>query len=1332
MKIKLYLRVVALFCSILCISNLPVLAQNETENAKNYLIQNASREKLSQQDITEMLISSKYLSPSTGWYHIYFNQTYQEIEVFNGLLNVTMKGSNVIHIGNSFVENLPSKIFPNSKINLKPVEALQKAAISQELTMSALDDVVTVNSVLFKSGSTKNVTFSDKKLSNENIEVKLYWLPTYQTNDISSQSVKLVWNVRFSTLDYKNSWSIQVDASNGQVLQTTDEVIHCNFGTPHSHINAERQHKVIKTEAVYSPMAPADSSYNVFDIPLESPNHGSRSFVEKPYTRFVPASTGPGGTNGWHNDGTTDYTTTRGNNVWAQEDANANNGTGASPSSATLEFDYTYTQGLSTALANQNAAITNLFYWNNLTHDVLYKYGFDEPSGNFQNNNMSRGGLGSDYVLADAQDGGGTNNANFSTPVDGSRARMQMFLWSNTGGYQPDGDFDNGIIAHEYGHGWSTRLTGGPANSSCLQNAEQGGEGWSDFLALMLTTNWSSLTPSLASANLSRGIGTYALGQATSGLGIRLYPYSYDMANVNSQVTYGKIGDVAFAVPHGVGSIWATMLWDMTWEIILQDNQIVSDIYNTTNMIGNVAALKLVNEGLRLQPCSPSFVQARDAILAADQNLFGGLYKCAISRAFARRGLGAYASTGTSANDREVIEDFTPLAVPSLTSALTTTACSGSTFSYTATTATSGVTFAWSRPSVAGISNASANGTSATISETLINTTSKAITVTYYFSISPFSTCQNQQPVMVLVAPALINTQGYTANCSTGLVPTGQGLSAFAKTKTLSDSLVVGPTYVRGDGNNVISYTPGTSVYYKAYTFVAPVTGNTAFEITLANLTGVDPDDSYLTLYQTAFNPATPSVNFLRGVDDNGLGFRSRLVHSLTQGATYVVVVSSYASNAKGTFTLKSSQEGLPQQRFKWFSSSSGGTELGIGAIFNPVGVAGSGVSNIASPGSSTFYVADERLISCRTPVVFDIQSTTPTPTILASGPVEFCPGGSVDLTTDIGQNNALVLSSASNQYVSVPHSASINLGTTATMEAWVNYSGSNNTIIDKGDYDYLWQLNANNNANKMGFYQKSSDTWFYSNDPVPQNTWTHVAVTLSSGTLTFYINGIASGTAAIALFQDTGEMNIGRQQPSSCQCNNFNGKMDELRLWNVANTQSQIQLNKNNSVPVNSSGLVAYYKFDEGTGGTTSDATANNNHGTLVNGPTREVPSSSPFNSIFWALPNLSAPQITATAGGIYTASITNGVGCTLVSLPLKVSLLSNAAAVNLVSPTDDFTSLNVTKTASNVNGKITATNAITGNSRVNYNAKAIELNAGFKADSGTVFLAQMGGCTP
>ena len=54
-----------------------------------------------------------------------------------------------------------------------------------------------------------------------------------------------------------------------------------------------------------------------------------------------------------------------------------------------------------------DAAIVNLFYWNNIIHDLFYVYGFTESAGNFQINNFGKGGKGNDAVIANAQDGSG-------------------------------------------------------------------------------------------------------------------------------------------------------------------------------------------------------------------------------------------------------------------------------------------------------------------------------------------------------------------------------------------------------------------------------------------------------------------------------------------------------------------------------------------------------------------------------------------------------------------------------------------------------------------------------------------------------------------------------------------------------------------------------------------------------------------------------------------------------------------------------------------------------------------------------------------------------------
>ena len=100
-----------------------------------------------------------------------------------------------------------------------------------------------------------------------------------------------------------------------------------------------------------------------------------------------------------------------------------------------------------------------------------------------------------------------------------------------------DGDYDNGIIAHEYGHGISNRLTGGPSLAGCLGNNEQMGEGWSDFFSLITTVEPGD------QGTDARGIGTYAQRQPVTGSGIRPRPYSTDFA-IN-EMTYDFLKDEA-------------------------------------------------------------------------------------------------------------------------------------------------------------------------------------------------------------------------------------------------------------------------------------------------------------------------------------------------------------------------------------------------------------------------------------------------------------------------------------------------------------------------------------------------------------------------------------------------------------------------------------------------------------------------------------------------------------------------------------------------------------------------------------------------------------------
>jgi Zn-dependent metalloprotease len=318
-------------------------------------------------------------------------------------------------------------------------------------------------------------------------------------------------------------------------------------------------------------------------------------------------------------------TVTTGNNAEAYLDTNAdnvadaNNTTGLSnghASSSTQNFTFPFDTTVDPR-TQQAAVVTNLFYFNNVMHDFSYNLGFTESARNFQTNNYGRGGLAADSVRAEAQDGSGTNNANFATPPDGQRPRMQQYLFTAA---TPDRDssMDGDVVFHEYGHGISNRLIG---NGSGLGGTQSGamGEGWSDYWACTLGNDGL--------------VGEYATGNTTAG--IRRAAYT-----VPANAVHDSYADVCAGgcQVHRDGEVWAATLWDLRTQL------------------GASVTDRLVLNGMKFTPTSPSFLNARDGILQADQNLNGSANRCAIWTVFARHGMGVSAvgndgTTHTAATD---------------------------------------------------------------------------------------------------------------------------------------------------------------------------------------------------------------------------------------------------------------------------------------------------------------------------------------------------------------------------------------------------------------------------------------------------------------------------------------------------------------------------------------------------------------------------------------------------------------------------------------------------------------------------------------------------------
>ncbi|MBE7528667.1 MAG: hypothetical protein HND44_02430 [Chloroflexi bacterium] len=620
--------------------------------ALTYLDQNKAELGLTAADLAEARVTDTTVSRLTGVTTIYLLQQLGGIEVFNGLINISiMPNGDVLTVGNRFVSDLAGSVSERNA-SVSAEQAVQAAAAHLDLSIQGSLQIIEQ-----ASSASQETLFSDGGISQNPIPAKLVY-------DTSGKTPRLAWNVIIYQLDSQHWWNVRVDANTREVLSQNDWVVNENFDAhagghsgvaaaplAHTANSASEQSQQVP----YGPTPVADgSSYRVYHLPIESPNHSSPPSPADGRTLVnTPADAGGGSPFGWHDTNGAagaEFTTTQGNNVHAYTDLNNDNSPdpGSSPDGgAGLDFDFPLDLSQPPS-AYRPAAVTNLFHWNNLMHDVNYRYGFDEVNGNFQENNYGNGGLGSDYVNAEAQDGGGTNNANFATPADGSNPRMQMYIWTAPTPDR-DGDLDNGIIAHEYGHGISNRMVGGPSNVGCLGNSEQMGEGWSDWQSVIMTMRTGD------TATTNRGVGTYALNQPINGVGIRPAPYNTDMSINN--YTYANLPSMA--VPHGVGFVWNTMLWEMNWGLIAEHG-FNEDLYlpNTppTTWSGNQLAHALVTQAFTLTPCNPGFVDGRNAILAADVALTGGQNACTIWAAFAKRGLGFSASQGSSSS----ISDGTP------------------------------------------------------------------------------------------------------------------------------------------------------------------------------------------------------------------------------------------------------------------------------------------------------------------------------------------------------------------------------------------------------------------------------------------------------------------------------------------------------------------------------------------------------------------------------------------------------------------------------------------------------------------------------------------------
>ncbi len=281
-----------------------------------------------------------------------------------------------------------------------------------------------------------------------------------------------------------------------------------------------------------------------------------------------------------------------------------------------------------TTASFRRGVVTQLFYLTNWYHDQLHQLGFDEAAGNFQNDTFGRGGAGNDRVLAEAQDGSGTNNANFSYAARWHSRVVCRCISSPAPTPTAMAAWTPDVVLHELTHGLSNRLIGN-SNGLIWDVGRSMGEGWSDFYALSLLN--SNLGDDPNAAYTSGSYVTYKLNNYTDNYlyGIRRFPYSTD--NSVNPLTWADVDDTTLnlsgGIPaspldfsasgglevHSAGEVWALSLWEVRSRIIADPAGANGNV-----PVGNRTMLQLTTDAMKLTPINPSFIDARDALLDAD------------------------------------------------------------------------------------------------------------------------------------------------------------------------------------------------------------------------------------------------------------------------------------------------------------------------------------------------------------------------------------------------------------------------------------------------------------------------------------------------------------------------------------------------------------------------------------------------------------------------------------------------------------------------------------------------------------------------------------------
>ena len=621
----------------------PVLGQAPRDVAISYLQDNAAEFGGTAGDFSEYRVVTEYLSQHTRVTHVVLQQQFNGLDIENSFATIAVDNDGrILSAGTNFVKGLGDTQVSEESLAFSPAVS---AIDAYQAVVSAVGGTLTSNPVVtdMGGGDSHPQVLTGGGASTGDVNVELVLSPT------ASDAVELVWLVQYHPSDGVGSFRGLVGADDGGVKHVINSVY--------------------------------DASYTVY--PLPGGGIGDTSSQTLSGVEVVNPSASPFG---WHDTNGiegAEFTDTRGNNVFAQGgDDTPYDPLGYRPDGGTeLDFNTPYDE-LSHATMQGNVEVQALqaFYIVNLLHDVTHNYGFDEAAGNFQATNYTGLGLGGDQLIVNVADpgtpaGAALCNAYYMPGMEGTSGTIEMGFCGNAAPSRGSA-LDTDVMIHEWGHALHTRLQGGPYNEGGINGVTQTramGEGIADYLALWFQMDVND-TP-----DQENYIGEYYNNDPG---GIRTQPYSYDLA-VNPN-TFDVVNITDMAETYRAGEVWASLLHDLTWELLFkyggsEDAGAMATAFNEDisqsvgRMPGNLTgdtppistltpglpittslgmdaldyttgannlAFQLLIDSMKLVPFAATFDQGRDAILAADVALTGGVNHDVIWKAFARRGLG--------------------------------------------------------------------------------------------------------------------------------------------------------------------------------------------------------------------------------------------------------------------------------------------------------------------------------------------------------------------------------------------------------------------------------------------------------------------------------------------------------------------------------------------------------------------------------------------------------------------------------------------------------------------------------------------------------------------